>query len=45
MLCIQKQEAHDDLVYIFTKPWSDGTTGLTLSPWELLEKLPTQKCV
>jgi hypothetical protein len=27
------------LVYTFTKPWSDGTTGLTLSPLELLEKL------
>ena len=23
----------------FTKPWSDGTTGITLSPLELLEKL------
>src|SRR5262245_36606472 len=24
---------------MFTKPWSDGTTGITLSPLELLEKL------
>jgi len=30
---------HGDLVYSFTKPWSDGTTGITLSPLELLEKL------
>ena len=28
-----------DLVYTFTKPWSDGTTGVALSPPELLEKL------
>ena len=26
-------------MYTFTKPWSDGTTGITLSPLELLEKL------
>jgi len=26
-------------VYPCTKPWSDGTTGLTLSPLALLEKL------
>ena len=26
-------------VYTFKKLWSDGTTGITLSPWELLEKL------
>jgi hypothetical protein len=26
-------------VYTFTKPWSDGTTGIRLSPLELLEKL------
>jgi hypothetical protein len=32
-------DAHGDLVYTFTKPWSDGTTGITLSPLELLEKL------
>ncbi len=28
-----------DLVYRFTRPWSDGTTGVKLSPLELLEKL------
>jgi hypothetical protein len=33
------EDAHGDLVYTFTKPWSDGTTGMTLSPLELLEKL------
>ena len=32
-------DAHGDLVYTFTHPWSDGTTGITLSPLELLEKL------
>jgi putative transposase len=32
-------EANGDLVYTFTHPWSDGTTGITLSPLELLEKL------
>jgi hypothetical protein len=32
-------DAHGDLVYTFTKPWADGTTGITLSPLELLEKL------
>ena len=26
-------------MYTFTKPWPDGTTGMTLSPLELLEKL------
>ena len=31
--------ANGDLVYTFTQPWSDGTTGITLSPLELLEKL------
>ncbi len=30
-------------MYTFTKPWSDGTTGLTLSPLELLEKLILSK--
>src|SRR5262249_32360731 len=25
--------------YTFTKPWADGTTGIKLSPLELLEKL------
>src|SRR5262245_32028078 len=33
------QEANGDLVYTFTQPWSDGTTGIRLSPLELLEKL------
>src|SRR5262245_49130701 len=33
------QDAHGDLVYTFTHPWSDGTTGIRLSPVELLEKL------
>jgi hypothetical protein len=34
-----EEDAHGDLVYTFTKPWADGTTGITLSPLELLEKL------
>jgi hypothetical protein len=34
-----EEAAHGDLVYTFTKPWSDGTTGIRLSPLELLEKL------
>jgi len=33
------QDATGDLVYTFTHPWSDGTTGIRLSPMELLEKL------
>ena len=33
------EDAHGDLVYTFSRPWSDGTTGITLSPVELLEKL------
>jgi hypothetical protein len=33
------QGANGDLVYTFTHPWSDGTTGIRLSPLELLEKL------
>jgi hypothetical protein len=33
------EDVHGDLVYTFIKPWSDGTTGITLSPLELLEKL------
>jgi len=33
------QDANGDLVYTFTHPWSDGTTGMRFSPWELLEKL------
>ena len=34
-----EEDAHGDLVYTFTKPWSDGMTGITLSPLELLERL------
>jgi Putative transposase/Transposase zinc-binding domain len=33
------QDANGELVYTFTHPWSDGTTGMRLSPLELLEKL------
>jgi len=33
------QDATGDLVYTFTHPWSDGITGIRLSPMELLEKL------
>jgi hypothetical protein len=32
-------DANGDLVYTFTHPWSDGTTGIRLAPLELLEKL------
>jgi hypothetical protein len=32
-------DTNGDLLYTFTHPWSDGTTGITLSPLELLEKL------
>jgi hypothetical protein len=33
------QDTNGELVYTFTHPWSDGTTGIRLSPLELLEKL------
>jgi hypothetical protein len=33
------QNANGDLIYTFNRPWSDGTTGIKLSPLELLEKL------
>jgi hypothetical protein len=33
------QDANGDLVYTFTHAWADGTTGIRLSPLELLEKL------
>jgi hypothetical protein len=33
------EDAQGNLVYRFTKPWADGTTGITLSPVEFLEKL------
>src|SRR5262249_50533380 len=34
-----EQDANGDLLYPFTHPWSDGTTGIRLAPLELLEKL------
>jgi hypothetical protein len=34
-----EEEESGDLVYTFTRAWSDGTTGIKLSPLELLEKL------
>jgi hypothetical protein len=34
-----EEDANGDPVYHFTRPWSDGTTGIKLSPLELLEKL------
>ena len=34
-----QEDTNGDLVYAFTHPWSDGTTGIRLSPLELLEKL------
>src|ERR671934_86162 len=34
-----QEDAHGDLVYTFTHPWSDGTLGIRLSPMELVEKL------
>jgi hypothetical protein len=33
------EDANGDLVSMFPRPWSDGTTGLKLAPLELLEKL------
>jgi hypothetical protein len=33
------QDANGALLYTFTHPWSDGTTGIRLSPVELLAKL------
>jgi len=33
------QDINGDLLYTFTHPWSDGTTGIRLAPLELLEKL------
>jgi Putative transposase len=32
-------DANGALLDTFTHPWSDGTTGIKLSPLELLEKL------
>jgi hypothetical protein len=34
-----EQDANGDLMYRFSRPWSDGTTGMQLAPLELLEKL------
>jgi hypothetical protein len=34
-----EQDANGDLIDRFHRPWSDGTTGIKLSPLELLEKL------
>jgi hypothetical protein len=34
-----QEDATGDLLYTFTHPWSDGTTGIRRSPLELLEKL------
>jgi hypothetical protein len=34
-----EEDANGNLLYTFTRPWSDGTTGIKLSPLELLEKL------
>src|SRR5713101_8263673 len=34
-----QEDANGNLVYTFTHPWSDGTTGIRLSPLELWEKL------
>jgi hypothetical protein len=34
-----EQDAQGELIYTFTKPWSDGPSGINLSPLELLEKL------
>ena len=33
------EDTHGDLVYMFTRPWSDGTIGIKLSPLEFLGKL------
>ena len=33
------EDAHGDLVYPCSQPWSDGTLGITLSPVACLEKL------
>jgi hypothetical protein len=34
-----EEDANGDLLSTFTRPWSDGTIGIKLSPLELLEKL------
>lgn len=44
-----EQDVDGNLLYHFTRPWSDGTTGIKLSPLELLEKLaalvPLPRCI
>jgi hypothetical protein len=32
-----EKAVNGDVVYTFTNPWADGTTGITLSAVELLE--------
>jgi hypothetical protein len=34
-----EQDADGEIIYRFNRPWSDGTTGIKLSPLEFLEKL------
>jgi len=34
-----QEDANGDLLYTCTRPWSDGTMGITLSPLELRETL------
>jgi hypothetical protein len=34
-----EEDANGNLLYTFSRPWSDGTTGIKVSPLELLEKL------
>jgi hypothetical protein len=34
------EDTNGDLVYMFTRPSSDGTTGIKLSPLELLDEHP-----
>ena len=34
-----EEDAHGERVDTFTKPWSEGTTGMIWSPLTLLEKL------
>jgi hypothetical protein len=34
-----ERDANGDLLYTFAHPWSDGTTGIKLSPVEFLETL------
>jgi len=38
-LARRAEDAHGDRVSTCSRPWSDGTTGMKLSPLELLEKL------